>query len=189
LKTLRAIILSALFCSAGVAAADRHDETVFLFQNRKVSVVVPEGLGFQSNKDDRGIISVRLGHPKDKISLLVNFLPDPEGRFASARSRKEFMNETFFEYVAGSVEKAMRFEELDPKVGAGTYCVFTDAALVGKTKLPRGEFLQTTTGLKAWPGVVAVFTLFSNDTTSKEYQSVMTMLRDSVEEVFALQKP
>ena len=42
---------------------------------------------------------------------------------------------------------------------------------------------------KAWPGVVAVFTLFSNDTTSKEYQGVMNMLRDSVEEVFAPQKP
>jgi hypothetical protein len=189
LKTLRAIILFTLVCSAGMAAADKRDETVFLFQNRKVTVVVPEGLGFQSNKDERGIIFVRLGHPKDKISLQVSFLPDPDGRFATARSRKEFMNETFFEYVGGSVEKAMRFEELDPKVGAGTYCVFTDAALVGKTKLPRGEFLQTTTGLKAWPGVVAVFTLFSNDTTSKEYQAVMSMLRESVEEVFSLQKP
>jgi hypothetical protein len=84
--------------------------------------------------------------------------------------------------VEGSVEKAMQFEELDPKVGAGTYCVFTDANLVGKAKLPPGEFLHSTTGLKAWPGVVAVFTLLSNDTTSHEYTSVMKMLRTSVEE-------
>lgn len=190
-KTLRVFVLLVLAWSAVAATPDPRAETVFLFQNRKVTVAVPEGMGIQTSKDERGMISVRLGHPKDKVSLQVSFLPDPEGRFATARSRKEFMNETFFDYVASSVEKAMQFEELDPKVGAGTYCVFTDASLVGKTKLPRGEFLQTTTGLKTWPGVVAVFTVFSNDTISKEYVAVMGMLRDSVEEVqvFAPQKP
>ena len=78
-------------------------------------------------------------------------------------------------------QSLLQFEELDPRVGSGTYCVFTDARMVGK-KIPRGEYLQTTTGLKAWPGVVAVFTLFSNDTTSPEYREVMTMLRESVTE-------
>jgi len=184
-KTSRILIWLVLLCSTLGAAQKRRDATVFLFQNRKVTVAVPEGLGFQSSKNERGIISVRLGDPKNTINLQVSFLPDPEGRFASARDRKEFINETFHEYVAASVEKGMQFEELDPKVGAGTYCVFTDSSLVGKSSLPRGEFLQTTTGLKAWPGVVAVFTVFGNKTTSMEYLAVMNMLRDSVVEVSA----
>ena len=179
---LRILFLFPLGFAMGQAAAKDHEETVFLFQNRKVTFAVPEGLGFNSSKDERGIITVRLGHPKDKVSLQVSFLPDAEGRFATARGRKEFMADTFRDYVAGSVEKAMQFEELEPKVGGGTYCVFTDADLISKSKLPPGEFLQSTTGVKAWPGVIAVFTLFSNDTKSKEYQSVLTMLRESVEE-------
>jgi hypothetical protein len=184
------IFLLLLLPSMTVAAAPKNrDEVVFLFQNRKVMVAVPEGFGFQSAKDARGIISVRLAHPQDKISLQVSFLPDPEGRLGTARGRKEFIYETFQDYVASSVEKAMRFEELEPRAGGGTYCVFTDAALVGKASLPRGEFLQTTTGIKSWPGVVAVFTLFSNETASKEYRAMLEMLRDSLEEVLAAPKP
>jgi hypothetical protein len=181
-KSLGIFLGLLLFASLGHASPKEQTETIFLFQNRKVTITVPAGLGFQSSKDDRGIISIRLGHPKGQISMQLSFLPDAEGRFANARQRKEFMNATFQEYVAGSVEKAMQFEELDPKVGAGTFCVFTDANLVGKTKLPPGEFIQSTTGLKAWPGVVAVFTLLSNDITSPEYAAVMAMLRNSVEE-------
>ena len=180
MKTSRILIWLVLSGLPLGAAQKYRDETVFLFQNRKVTVAVPEGLGFQSSKNERGIISVRLGDPKNTINLQVSFLPDPEGRFASARDRKEFINETFHEYVAASVEKGMQFEELDPKVGAGTYCVFTDSSLVGKSRLPRGEFLQTTTGLKAWPGVVAVFTVFGNETTSMEYLAVMNMLHEGL---------
>lgn len=180
MKFLR-LLLFFLVVAASAAGGER-EESVFLFQNRRVTIEVPEKLGFASSKNERGIISVRLGHPKEKISLEIAFLPDPEGRFSTARNRKEFMNETFRDYLADSVEKAMQFEELEPKTGSGTYCVFTDAKLVGKTKLPPGEYLHSTAGLKTWPGVVAVFTVFSNEITSKEYQSVMTMLRQSVQE-------
>ncbi len=162
--------------------AKPQEETVFLFQNRKVTVLVPDGFGFASNKSDRGIMTLELVDPKDRVRMQITFLPDLEGRFAAARTQKEFMNETFHDFVDTSVEKAMQFEELEPKTGSGTYCVFTDAKLVGKTKLPPGEYLHSTAGLKTWPGVVAVFTVFSNEITSKEYQSVMTMLRQSVQE-------
>jgi hypothetical protein len=120
---------------------------------------------------------------KDKISLQITFLPDPEQLFSSARTRREFMNDNFKQFVGGSVEKAMQFEELEPKVGGGTYCVFTDAELVGKSKLPAGQFLNSTTGLKAWPGVYAVFEVLSQDIKSREYTAVMKMLRDSVHEL------
>ena len=176
-------LLPFLALLIGPAAATKSlEETIFLFENRKVAIAVPDGFGFASSKDDRGLITVRLADPKDKVSLQMTFLPDGEGRFASARGRKEFIHENFQEYVGPSVEKAMQFEELDPKEGAGTYCMFTDASLVGKSKLPPGEFQNSTTGMKAWPGVVAVFTVMSNGTTTREYQAVLAMLRESVRE-------
>lgn len=78
----------------------------------------------------------------------------------------------------------MQFEELRPKVGAATYCVFTDAKLVGKPpgEYPPGEYLHVTAGVKAWPGIVATFTLFSNDTKSEAYQALLKVLRESVHE-------
>jgi hypothetical protein len=92
------------------------------------------------------------------------------------------MVELFNTYVEGSVEKAMRFEELEPRRGAGTYCVFTDANLVGKTELPPNEFRHLTVGIKAWSGVLTIVRLFSQDTTSAEYQALLKLLRESVEE-------
>jgi len=168
--------------AVATAAPKAHDETIFLFENRKVLVAVPEGFGFASDKDERGVLSVKLADKKEHVLLQLTFLPDPDGRFASSWNRKELMHDNFRDHVPGSVEKAMQFEELEPKRGAGTYCVFTDAALVGKAKPPPGEFLHATTGVKTWPGVVVVFSLLSNDTASKEYKALMSVLRESVEE-------
>jgi hypothetical protein len=93
------------------------------------------------------------------------------------------MVRAFQEYVPQSAEQAMQFEELDPRTGAGTYCVFTDATLVGKPQLPANEFLHVTAGVKAWRGGYVVFKLFSNDTLSAEYRALLKMLRDSVAEL------
>ena len=171
----------ASFATAGPKPAAR-EETLFLFENRKLTIAVPDGFGYASNKDDRGVFQVKLGDPKNRVSLDVIFLPDPEERFKNARTRKELINEQFNDYVDSSSEKGMQFEELEPRTGVGTYCVFTDASLIGKANLPPGEYLHLTAGLKAWPGVVAIFRLFSNDTTSREYAAAMKMIRESVEE-------
>jgi hypothetical protein len=42
--------------------------------------------------------------------------------------------------------------------------------------------------VKAWPGVVAIFRCFSNDTKSPPYQAVLRMLRASVHEKLAPMK-
>jgi hypothetical protein len=175
--------LLACWCLAvAVAAGPRREEAVFLFENRKVGIEVPAGFVYQQNKDELGLINVQLAAPDDKVTLHLLFLPDPEGRFGTARARTEKMVDLFQEYVASSVEKAMQFEELEPRQGAGTYCVFTDAGLVGKSSLPPGEYLHFTAGLKAWPGVLAIVRVFSQDTASAEYRAVLRLLRESVEE-------
>lgn len=182
---MKSLLLLGLALSAlplGAAETKARDENVPLFDNRRVTVAVPEGFGSSLRQDENGMSLLRLADPKDSYSVELRFLPDPDGRFASARARKEQMVEMFSEYVRESAEKGMQFEELEPRTGAGSYCVFTDAKLVGKTDLPPGEYIHVTTGVKSWRGVVVIFSFFSNDITSPQYQALMRMLRESVHE-------
>lgn len=175
---LLVLLLLPVLCAAPPA----REEAVFLFENRKVVIALPEGFVLERGPETNGLVSIRLADARDRISGEIRFLPDGENRFLAARPRKELMNEMFGEYVAGSTEQGMQFEELEPRTGAGTYCVFTDAKLVGQDTLPRGEYLHLTVGLKAWPGVIAIFRIFSQDKASPDYQAVLKLLRESLEE-------
>ena len=177
-----AFLLFALLIATLPAAVPPRDETLFLFDNRKVVLAVPEGFSLERGREAAGVITIRLADSGDRVSGEIRFLPDPELRFMQSRPRKELMNEMFNEYVSASTEQAMQFEELEPRVGAGTYCVFTDARLVGRNPLPAGEYLHLTAGLKAWPGVIAIFRVFSQDAKSREYQAMLALLRESLEE-------
>ncbi|MDP3070130.1 MAG: hypothetical protein Q8N18_07575 [Opitutaceae bacterium] len=168
--------------SAVAASTKAREEPVFLFENRRVIVAVPEGFGSSLTRDENGMAVFQIADAKERHSLELRFLPDPDGRFGTARARREQMVEMFSEHVGASTERGMQFEELEPKSGAGCYCVFTDAKLVGQSKLPPGEYLHLTAGLKTWRGVVVIFRFFSNDTASAEYRAVMAMLRESVHE-------
>jgi len=181
----RQVLLAMLLClAAGTAvAAAPKEEIVTICDQRKVAIAVPEGFTLERSESPNGLVLVKISGPKGTIDLNLVFMPDPSGgEFAtSARTRKEFMVREFQEFVASSVEQAMQFEELEARGGAGTYCVFTDAALIGKPQLPPNEFLNLTAGLKAWPGACVVFKLFSNDVISAEYRTLLAMLRESVQ--------
>lgn len=164
------------------AAGLVREESVLIFGGRRVSVIPPAGFAVATGRDEAGQVALKVSDAEGRYSVEISFLPDAGGRYTGARARRELMNELFSDYVGSSKEKGMQFEELEPRTGAGTYCVFTDAALIGKTELPPGEFLHLTAGLKAWPGVVAVFRFFTDDTTSPEYRAIMKMLRESLVE-------
>ena len=175
-------LFAAVCLVPALTALAAKEESLSLFENRRVSVAVPEGCSYSAFKTEDGLATVKISNAQGSIALEVSFLPDPAGQFNAARDRAELMVERFQFYVAGSVEKAMQFEELRPRSGAGTYCTFTDAKLVGRKDFPPGEFLHATVGLKTWPGVVAIFTLFSNDPVSPAHQAAMKLLRESLQE-------
>lgn len=174
------LLLLAVDLRAG--ASRSAEQSVFLFENRRVAVVLPEGFGLATTKDERGLLTVRIANPADTANLQITFVPDSDGQLASSRGRMELMVGAFQAYVEGSVEKAMQFEELQPRTGSGTFCTFTDAKLVGKAEVPPGEFRYVTAGVKAWPGVGAVFSLFSQDPRAREHQALLALLRESVVE-------
>ncbi len=176
------VFLFLMFLGGILNAAPHREETVTLSETRKVAIAPPAGFTFASGRDAEGLIRVQMNNADDSVSLQLIFLPDFEQRFMDGYERNRFLHESFSEFAESSVEKAMQFNDLKPKVGAGTYCVFTDAKLVGETKYPPGEYLHATKGVKVWPGVMVVFSIFSNDTVSKDYQAAMGQMRESVTE-------
>ena len=179
-----ALLVPAIALASGTVPKAR-EQKIALTESREVIIAVPDGFALVTGRDDSGIVAVKLSDPKESVTIDLQFLPDAEGKYAATRARLELMHEMFSEYVDASTEKAMQFEELEPRIGAGSYCVFTDTKLVGKTELPPGEYVHLTTGIKAWPGVITIFRCFSNDTTSAGYKAIMAMLRESVHEKLA----
>jgi hypothetical protein len=175
--------LALLLAAAPARAAKEYKETLFLFENRQVVFTLPAGFGFSTTKNDQGLFTVHIADAKKRVAMQMTFLPDAQSQLADSRSRKEFIFQNFQERVEPSVEKAMQFQELEPKTGAGTYCVLTDEALAAMKKVPKDEFRNSTIGLKTWPGVAAVFTVSSNGTATKEYQTVLALLREGIREV------
>lgn len=168
--------------SGGEARA--REELLPLTEKRGIAITVPDGFDYKAGANARGEPGIVLATPDGALSLTVTFEPDPENEFRQQRARTERMHAEFRDYVGESVEQAMQFSELEPTVGVGTYCVFTDAKLKGRppSEYPPGEYLNLTVGVKAWNGVVATFTLFSNGTDTAGYRALMRVLRESVHE-------
>jgi hypothetical protein len=179
MTNLRQVVLGFLFLIHGAVLSAR-EETFPFYEDHRVTIDVPDGYTYARSFSESGVITARITDPKREISLEISFLPDPDGQFATPRARRLFMAGNFQTYVAGSVEKEMRFEELKPRTGSATICVFTDTNLVGKTELPPNEYLNATTGLKRWPGCAAYFTLLSNGLGSPAYQTALKIITESV---------
>ena len=157
-----------------------HDETLLL-GDRRVTIAVPDGYIYSSGHDEGGVIMVNIADAKRKIELQVRFQSDPDSRLGAEAQQMEYLADVCRQYAEDSVERGYDFKALAPHNGSGTYCSFTDASLAGHEP-PKGEFLHVTTGVKAWPGWALVFTVLSNDTDSKEFQSALRLVKDSFEE-------
>ncbi len=183
-RHLRRLAFAAglLLAPVVVPAAAQREEMLELAPGRRVTLAVPPGFAVERPADPAAPPELRLRDAAGTVSLDLAFLPDPEGRAATPRARRERLVELFEEHVAASVEQAMRFEELEPRRGAGTWCLFTDRALVGRAELPPHEYRLLAVGVKAWPGVMVVFRLFSQDAESPAHRAAWAVLRESVEE-------
>ncbi|MFZ9746322.1 MAG: hypothetical protein ACO3G4_06800 [Opitutaceae bacterium] len=183
-RHLRRLAFAAGLLLAPVAApaAAQREEILELAPGRRVTLAVPPGFAVERPADPAAPPELRLRDAAGTVSLDLAFLPDPEGRAATPRARRERLVELFQEHVAASVEQAMRFEELEPRRGAGTWCLFTDRALIDRAELPPNEYRLLAVGVKAWPGVMVVFRLFSQDAEGSAHRAAWAILRESVEE-------
>ncbi len=179
--SLLRLVLLALLPVATALRAGEDAENIILFQNHRVAIAVPRGFVYSSGRDDDGTIMTKISDPKEKNELQVSFRADPTSRLGTEQQQIDFLAQVCRSYAESSVEHSFDFKPLEPHSGTGTYCSFTDASLVGNTP-PKGEYLSVTTGVKVWSGWAIVFTLLSNDTAGKEYQTLLGLVKDSFEE-------
>lgn len=180
MKIMRLFAFASLALLTAATPLSAGEESVLLYEDRRVTISVPEGFEYRRVVDKRGP-TFAITDRQLNVVLTVTLVPDLEGNFTAARARKEFLVDNFHEYLESSVEQAMQFEEMSPRAGACTYCVFTDAHLVGRKEMPPNEYLYATIGIKTGPGFAGIFTLLSNDTSSKEYRAALKILSDSVQ--------
>lgn len=180
LKFIGILLCCGLRLLAGPKDAER-EETLILADNHRVAIAVPAGFVYSSGRDEGGLLMARLADPKETVTLQVQFQPDPDGKLTSEQHQMDYLAQICRQYAEGSVEKSYDFKPLEPHVGTGTFCKFTDASIAGPV-IPKGEYLNVTTGVKVWPGWVLVFTLLSNNTTSREYQTALRVVRESFQE-------
>ena len=180
---LSALVLLLAVSTAGAKEKDKdHDESLILMGDHRVVITVPAGYIYSSGRDDNGVLMVKVTDAKEKSVLQVAFVPDPDGLMATEKARMDKLAVDCQHYAEESVEKSYNFTSLAPRLGSGTFCVFADASLVGKEP-PKDEWRNVTTGIKSWSGWCCMFTVLSNDTTSKEYQTAMRLVKDSFEEL------
>jgi hypothetical protein len=173
------VLLLALAAGHVASAKDKaHDETLLL-DTRRVTITVPEGFVFSSGRDDQGSLMAKVADVREKIDLQVRFQLDADSHLGTEAQQMEFLANICRQYVETSVEKGYEFKALTPREGSGTYCSFTDATLINRLPVPPGEFLHVTTGVKVLPGWLLVFTVLSNDTTSKEFQTALKLVKES----------
>ena len=178
---MRLIATLAAFLMAGAVSAD--ERLVTIFQGRQLSVSTPPGWRFEESRDKKtGVQTVEIVDPKSEIQLDVSFIPDSEGRLGTREALEAEMRNVFAFYLEGSVEREMKFASLDVTVGIGGYTFFTDRSLVGR-KVPKGERLISTVGIRSWKGAYLIFTLLSNSRDSDPYRLALDIVRASFKEV------
>jgi hypothetical protein len=176
-RVLAALIL--LLSAGGVGAAERPVE---ILGGRKLSVQVPKDWTFEEVRDPKsGIPALRWLDPSGEIRLDVSFFPDANGWVSTREGLDAEMEKIFTFYRDGAVEKEKKAVNLKPASGIGAYMSFTDRSLVGK-KLPPGERLISTTGIRSWKGAYLVFTLLSNSRDSAACRQALDIVRSGVKE-------
>jgi hypothetical protein len=179
--TARALLAFGVFLLAGVARAEERSVTIF--EGRKISVSVPTGWKFGEAQDPKtGVQTLEWLEPSGEVQLDISFLPDSKGRMATREALEAEMKRTLSFYLTDAVEREMRFTSLETADGVCEYTSFTDRRLVGR-KIPEGERLISTTGMRSWKGVYLLFTLLSNSRDTEAFRQAIEIVRTGVKEV------
>src|SRR5689334_10633349 len=81
-KSLHIALFLFVLSTMSAALTKTRDQTIALSVDRSVVISVPEGFTFETGRDAEGAVVVRLATEGATITVDLQFLPDPEGRFA-----------------------------------------------------------------------------------------------------------
>lgn len=174
-------VIAMFFTASGLVADENRTITVSVSDAQSVSLVVPE-------KWKHTVIqpipqfppTVKLVAADDLITLLITFVPDPEGRFTTREGIDRAVTESNQQYLSGSVEKRLELTQLESKQVRGCYTKFTDAALVAIAEPRKGQYRNVVSGLFVVDRQAATFTLLTNDTALADYRTALKIICDGI---------
>lgn len=167
----RLISLLALFAVTALARA----ETLDLGTHGSLSFAVPKGWTYSVQKEEDNGYAVTISPPAGvnaKLLMNVTFVPEPRP------ITKEEVNEKVLsiceQFVDASVEKKSVLRDFAvPAPSFGSYCVFTDASLVGQPA-KADEFKVIGVGiLRFSDDVMAAVSLASDDEKGADFAAML----------------
>lgn len=162
-------------------------------KNNAIKIDVPSGWSVKREDPSTALqidqaFEVTLTPPDgEKGLLIITFGKTANGKAYSKEQYNALIDERVNNLLPNAVEKAPDFHDVTLKNGTGTYSIFTDASLVGKT-LSSDEYLYVAEYFATYKnGCVIYASLLADDTTGAPFQSMLKTL-SSVKPQFSNKK-
>ncbi|RME72069.1 MAG: hypothetical protein D6781_02910 [Verrucomicrobia bacterium] len=175
-----AAMLSAPALDDALAQLAAHPRTLNVRGVGKIRIDVPTGYSLDTEVNRAGITVVKLENPVWHIAVSAGIVPERDPDNTSAAWQDNRLVGFLADLLAESDATEYTFAPLNPIVGTGRFCVFTEAETPASTPDP-DDYHHLTAGIKAWRGVTIIFQILSNDVTSPEYQEVFRLFTHSFE--------
>lgn len=158
-----------------VSVSAQTDHFVQFPGGPKINFTVPMGYSFEARNNTDGSVGIKMENPVWGIGIFVIIASEPE----PAVTTRTWQQSTLISHIAQHMSRAREsdyvFKPLTPIKGTGIYCVFS-AVEPGEVVEPGpGQSTHVTGGIKAWPGRVILFHIFSNGVKSEEYQEAFDL--------------
>jgi hypothetical protein len=162
---LLALLLLPAFASA---------ETIDLGTRGALAITVPKGWTLATQKEEDSGVAVTLSPPAGvnaKLLLNVAFVPEPKP--VSRDEIQEKVLSVCDQFVDASVEKKKTLRDFSLTGSAfGSYCIFTDASLVGKASKP-DEFKVIGVGIIRYSDdVMAAVSIAGDDEKGSDFAAM-----------------
>jgi hypothetical protein len=150
-------------------------ETIDLGTHGALAVTVPKGWTLSTQKEEDSGVAVTLSPPAGvnaKLLLNVAFVPEPKP--VSKDEVQEKVLSVCDQFVDASVEKKKTLRDFALNGSAfGSYCIFTDASLVGRVSKP-DEFKVIGVGIIRFSDdVISAVSLAGDDEKGSDFSAMM----------------
>jgi hypothetical protein len=167
----RLIPLLALVILPAFASAD----TVDLGPRGTLSITLPKGWTLSSQKEEDSGFAITISPPAGvNAKLLMNIAFVPEPKPVTKDEIQEKVLSVSDQFVDASVEKKKTLRDFSLSGSAfGSYCVFTDASLVGQPPKP-DEFKVIGVGIIRYTDdIMAAVSLAADDEKGSDFAAMM----------------
>lgn len=115
---------------------------------------------------------------RDKMSMMMTFMPNPTGMIPSRRQQETAVRQTALQSTGGAFNE-FRFEEFHAKSGTGLFSVVGDPRFPGGVA-PDGEYATVTAGQIASDDVVVDVTILTDGVDNKGFSDALAIAKTFV---------